>query len=165
MVEETESADVIETKLPGVGVRHEFETSGGERVAVVVLRSGRREFFLYDRDDPDACRGVVHLSRPDARTLSEMLGSSQIAESVADVQHIEGLALEWVTVPTTSPYAGVTIGDGGFRTRTGVSIIAVVRGDTTFPAPGPEAVLEANDVAVVTGTPEGLADFRALVTG
>ena len=55
-------SEVTETQLPGVGVRHEFVTAGGERVAVLTHRTGRRELAVYDRADPDACTTVLHLS-------------------------------------------------------------------------------------------------------
>jgi TrkA domain protein len=160
-----EPTGVTETQLPGVGVRHDFETVGGERVAVLTLRSGRRELMVFDDDDPDVCRGLIHLGESDARTLSEVLGASQVTAAVAEVQQIDGLAIDWVTVADTSAHAGETVGEGAFRTRTGVSIIAIVRGDNTIPAPGPEAILEVGDVAVVTGTTDGLGQFRALVAG
>jgi TrkA domain protein len=58
---------------------------------------------------------------------------------------------------------GATIAEGAFRTRTGASIVAVVRGATTIPAPGPDHRFEAGDVAVVVGTTEGLAELRDLL--
>ena len=69
-------AEIAETMLPGVGVRHEFTTSGGERVAVLTHRNGRREIAVYGRADPDACRTVLHLDADDARSLAEVLGGS-----------------------------------------------------------------------------------------
>jgi TrkA domain protein len=66
--------EVTETRLPGVGVRHEFTTANGDRVSVLFHRTGRREIALYERDDPDVCTTVLHLSAEDARTLSELLG-------------------------------------------------------------------------------------------
>ena len=157
-------AEVTETKLPGVGVRYEFTTSDGERVAVLFHRTGRREIVLYDREDPDTCRTVLHLSADDTRTLSELLGASHITEVVAAVQQqVEGLAIDWVTVPEGSPFAGSTVGQGRFRTRTGASIVAVLRGAATIAAPGPEQALQAGDVVVVVGTAEGLEQFRNLL--
>jgi K+/H+ antiporter YhaU regulatory subunit KhtT len=43
--------EVYETRLPGVGVRHDFTTAEGERVAVLTHRGGRRELAVYERDD------------------------------------------------------------------------------------------------------------------
>jgi len=158
-------ADVRETLLPGVGVRHEFTTAGGERVAVLTHRTGRRELAVYDRADPDACMAVIHLSAEDTRALGELLGTSQVSEALVAVQQrVEGLSIDWLTITEDSPFAGATIADGQFRTRTGTSIVAVVRGDTTIPAPGPETRFEAHDVVVAVGTGEGLERLGSLLT-
>ncbi len=126
-------AEVSETRLPGVGIRHEFTTNGGERVAVLSHRSGRREIVVYDRDDKDAASTVLHLSRDDTRTLAELLGAAQVSEAVAAVQQqIEGLAIDWIRIPETSKLAGGTIGDGQFRTRTGSSVVAIVVSSRTI---------------------------------
>ena len=159
-------AEVSETLLPGVGVRHEFTTAGGERVGVLSHRSGRRELVVYGRDDPDAATAVVHLSVDDTRTLAELLGASQVSEAVGAVQQqLEGLAIDWITLPPGSRFAQATIAEGQFRTRTGASIVAVVRGGTTIPAPGPEHRFASGDVAVAVGTPQGLAQLRDLLVG
>jgi len=156
--------EVSETRLPGVGVRHEFVTTGGERVAVVTHRTGRREVAIYDRADRDACSTILHLSPGDTRTLAELLGASPVSEAVSAVQQrLEGLAIDWVAVPPRSRFVGATIAEGAFRTRTGASIVAVVRGDTTLPAPGPDHGFEVGDVVVAVGTTEGLAQLRDLL--
>ena len=164
MADRTELPDITETKLPGVGVRYEFTTAEGERVGVVSQRSGGREIVVYDRQDPDACAFTLRLSSGEARTMTEVLGASQVSEVLADVQHrIQGLAIEWLRIPVDSRFIGATIGDGRFRTRTGASVVAVVRGDTTVPAPGPDFAFEAGDVMVAVGTPEGLGQLRELL--
>ena len=159
-------AEVYETKLPGVGVRHDVLTEDGDRVGVIVHRSGRREIVVYDSEDPDACSPMLDLSSSDTRVLGELLGSSQVVEAVGAVQHeIDGLAIEWIQLPTASSAVGATIQDGAYRTRTGASIVAVVRGDTTVPAPTPEYRFDAGDTVVAVGTTEGLALLRGLMTG
>jgi TrkA domain protein len=151
--------DVTETMLPGLGVRHEFTTSEGEQVGVLVLRSGRRELVVYDADDPDRVRATLRLDADDSRTLAELLGASQVSRAITDLQKIEGIAIDWLNVESGSACAGRTIGQAELRTRTGVSIVAIIRdgGRTNVPAPGPEEALLAGDVAVAVGTPEGLA--------
>ena len=78
-------------------------------------------------------------------------------------QRLEGVAIDWVTIPAGSRLAGSSIGQSQFRTRTGVSVVAVIRGDTTFPAPGPEFAFEPGDVVVAVGTPAGLSQFAQLL--
>ena len=78
-------------------------------------------------------------------------------------QSVQGLAIDWVPVDRDSPYADKTIGDTGTRTRTGVSIVAVMRGDEAIPAPGPEFGLVAGDMLVVVGEPRGIEGLVALL--
>jgi TrkA domain protein len=156
--------EVRETKLPGVGVRHEFTTETGYDLGVIVRHDGRRELLVYDSDDPDACTSMLTLSSSDTRTVAELLGASQVTEAVAAVQQeIEGLAIEWIEIPASSPAAGATIGDGMYRTRTGASVVAIIRDGQSIPAPGPEFRLLAGDVIVGVGTSEGLATMRTLI--
>jgi TrkA domain protein len=158
-------AEIDETMLPGVGVRHEFTTAGGDRVVVLTHRGGRREIAVGDRRQPDDCRTVLRLSPDDTRALAEVLGASHVSETVAGVvqQQIEGLAIDWLRLPVGSSFAGATIADGRFRTETNVSIVAIVRGDTTLPSPSADDQLVEGDVLVVVGTPEGLASLHQLL--
>ena len=154
-------AEVTETQLPGVGVRYEFTTHDGARLGVLHHHGGRREVVVYDEDDPDRAASVLRLDSDDSRTLSELLGATQVTEAVrAMQQRIEGLTLEWIDVPARSSMVGRTIGDGELRSRTGASVVAVIRGEATEPAPGPEFAFAAGDVVVAVGTPEGLELLR-----
>lgn len=156
--------DVTETQLPGVGIRYEFTTADGDRVGVLCHHGGRREVFVYDSLDADVAHRVVQLSTNDSRTLSELLGASQVSEAVGAIQQqVEGLTLEWIEVSDRSPQVGATIGEGQLRTRTGTSIVAVIRDGATEAAPGPEFVLLAGDVAVTVGTPPGLEQLRQIL--
>lgn len=157
-------SEVSETHLPGVGVRHEFDTQLGQRVGVIVHRDGRREIVVYDSDDPDACSSLVDLTANDTRTMAELLGASQVTEAVTSVQqHIEGLTIEWIRLSDTSSAIGSTIRSGEYRTRTGASIVAVIRGSETIPAPDPDFAFDSGDVAVAVGTVDGLAVLRSLL--
>lgn len=148
---------IEETKLPGLGIRYDFETESGQRVGVIHHRTGKRELFVCPADDPDLPSLSLHLSEDEAHSLVDTLGGSQVVESLAHLQQqIEGLAMDWLTVESESKYADKTIGDARIRTRTGVSVVAVVRGDDPYPAPGPDFHVESGDTLVVVGTPHGI---------
>lgn len=158
--------DVTETALPGVGVRHEFTTESGDRVGVISHRGGRREVVVYDESDPDVCATVIHLSADDTRTMAELLGATRVSEVLSAVQQeIEGLAIDWIRIDDDSSWPGRSIADGQIRTRTGVSIVAVVRGTATHPSPEPTFVFAAGDVAVAVGTVDGLRSARSMLEG
>ncbi len=157
-------AGVNEVRLPGVGVRYEFETSDGIRMAVVHHRGGFRELVVYDPKDPDRSRAILRLDADDSRTLSELLGAARIEQELATLQQeVEGLAIDWLPLGVGTPFVNRSIGDTEARTRTGVSIVAVLRGDQAYPAPGPDFPLEAGDTLVVVGTARGIEELVVLL--
>lgn len=156
-------AEIEETELPGVGVRHDFVTRGGDRVGLISHFGGRRSLLLYDRADPDACRDVVELDEEDVTVLAELLGVPRVSEHVARLQRVKGLTIDWLPIEPGSPYAERPLGDTELRRRTGVSIVALVDGDETSPAPAPDFVLAAGSTAVVVGTPEGIRGAEAIL--
>ena len=150
-------SEIREVKLPGVGVRYEFETAERKRIGVISHRTGLREIYVSRPDDPDEFRRVLELTPDDARTLAELLGATRVAQQLAELQQrIEGLVIDWLPVREDSAYAGRTIGDARIRTRTGVSVVAIVRGDEAVPAPGPDERLDNGDYLVVVGTARGV---------
>jgi len=157
-------AVVNEVALPGIGVRYDFTTEDGLRFGVIHHRTGKRELVLYEREDPDTAHDFVRLGAEDARTLAELLGASQVAKDLAELeQGLEGLAVDRLPLGAGSPFDGLTIGDTGARTRTGVSVVAVLRPDGPHAAPGPTFGLVAGDVLVVVGTPRGIEDLALIL--
>ena len=158
--------EVFETALPGVGIRYDFETAAGDRLGVVVHRDSRREFALYDKEDPDACLVTIHLEPAEAAVLVELLGGTKVTERLSDLRHeVVGLSIEWVTIPESGALSGQTIGDGQIRTKTGASVVAVLRGETSIPGPGPDFVLEPGDVALIVGSVDGVQSASRLLAG
>jgi TrkA domain protein len=156
--------EIQETALPGVGLRQEFTTSAGRQLGMVSHRSGRRDLLLYDPDDPDACQEVIRLTPEEADALADLLGAARLTGRLAELrQPLAGLAISWLTIRDGSPYARGTIADTQARSRTGVSIVAMVREQTAFPAPTPDFGFQPGDTAVVIGTPEGLKALAGLL--
>jgi TrkA domain protein len=158
--------EIRETTLPGVGLRHDFTTSSGRQLGVISHRTGRRDLIVYNRRDPDAAQEVVRLTAEESDALGELLGGSRVSVSerlAALQQQIEGLAIDWLPVVAGSPYAGGTIADTQARTRTGVSIVAVLHNDTATPAPQPDFRFQVGDTLVVVGTTAGIRALSRLL--
>ena len=150
-------SEIHETALPGVGVRYELTTRAGARLGVVAHRHGRRDLLVYDPADPDAARESVALTSGESAALAALLGAVIPAGGTTGRGHPIGrFAVDWVPVPPGSPYAGRSIATAGVRSITGVTIVAVLREDAAFPAPGPDFCLQAGDTALVVGTPDGV---------
>jgi TrkA domain protein len=164
LCEDGAMAVINEVRLPGVGVRYEFVTEDGARVGVIHHRTGEREVVLYEADDPDTCHDLLRLGADDSRTLAELLGVSQVAKELVELQQqVEGLAVDRLPLSASSPYAGKSVAETAARSRTGVSIVAVLRGDAAFAAPGPEFGIAAGDILVVVGTPRGIEELAVLL--
>lgn len=160
----TPMANVEQTRLPGVGVRQDFRTRGGRHMGVISHRMGHRELIVYDDHDPDSVAATVRLDDEDAFTLAELLGASRVTEAHDAIrQSIEGLAIDWLPITDSWWASGHTIADSQMRRRTGVSIVAIIRGDETIPSPEPDRRLLAGDTVVVVGTPKGIERAIALL--
>lgn len=155
---------VEQTPLPGVGVRYDFATREGHLLGVVHHHAGGMEIHVGRAGEPAAPPLCVGLGDDEVHTLVEVLGGSRVTQSLARLQqYVEGLEIEWLSVGAASPLAGSSIAAAGIRSRSGVSVVAVLRGEATHPAPGPEFRIEAGDTLVVVGTPEGIAAATAVV--
>lgn len=159
--------DIKETRLPGVGIRFDLPLQSGERVVVINHHSGRVEIMRCDKDDPDACHEVLRLAKDDAKALAEVLGQSRVTEEVTRMQlSLEGLTIDWVSVDAASACGNCTLYDIEHRDEEAASIVAVIRDGKTTAAPPSTFVTKPGDVAVVVGTPEGVAALtRLLQTG
>ena len=158
--------EVNEVLLPGVGLRYEFVNADGERIGIVAHRTGRFELVAYPQDDPDESVSLFRLTAEEADTVAEILGAPRIAERFADLtREVPGLSSGQVTVPATSPHAGQPLSHTRARTRTGASIVAIVRGERVIASPVPDEVLHAADILVVIGTDSGIAGVREIIRG
>ncbi|HIV59266.1 MAG TPA: cation:proton antiporter regulatory subunit [Candidatus Stackebrandtia faecavium] len=156
--------DVERTALPGIGLRYEFETDRGRRMGVVTHRSGRRELVVYDRDDIDSTSECLVLNGEEANVLAELLGGARIVERLAELERqADGLVSRQVRIHTGSPYAHLTLADTQARTRTGASIVAVVRHGEAMASPRPDFAFEEGDVVVVIGTEDGTSAVEDLL--
>lgn len=151
------------TPLPGIGIRQDFALRSGRRVGVISYRDGRFELILSKQDDPDATAASVPLAPEEAGTLAGLLGAPQLVSQLAK-QHRGITGITTVQLPVTA-FAHRTLGDTALRTRTGASVVAVVRAGTAHPSPGPEFLFENGDLAVVVGTAEGLDAAADILTG
>jgi TrkA domain protein len=156
--------DVSETLLPGVGIRYEFLTKGRKHIGVIVYRDGNTEIVSYERDDPDACTTLLDLDEDEAEIIAEILGAPRFARKLADLtREIPGLHSEPIKLPSTSAYVGKTLGETHCRTLTGVSVVAIVRGEEVITSPEPDQLLLAGDVLVAIGTSSGIRKVHKLL--
>jgi TrkA domain protein len=151
--------------LPGIGVCQELELHNGRRLGIVTRRNGERDIVLYDADG-DGAEVTIMLNDEEADVVAELLGAPQLVSRLAELQRsVAEVLTEQLPVPASSPYAGRPLGDTRARTRTGASIVAVLRGGTAHASPGPDFGLEAGDLVVTVGTRSGLDHVARILEG
>lgn len=156
--------DVERTALPGIGLRHEFRTSKGQLAAVVSHVSGRRDIILYRDDDPETVAATLSLTTDEANGVAELLGTARIVERLAALKkQTTGLKTVQIPVIAGSPFDGRTLGDTQARTRTGASIVAVIRGGEILASPRPDFLFHPGDIVVAVGTEEGTTAVAQIV--
>ncbi|MFI6324523.1 cation:proton antiporter regulatory subunit [Nonomuraea sp. NPDC050556] len=156
--------EIEQTALPGIGLKHEFTTHGGRRVAVVSHRTGRRDLVIYDQSDPDRACEAIQLNDEEADALVELLGAPRIVQRLNALhREVEGLVSLQLPILDGSPYDGRTLGDARIRTRTGASVVAVVRGGQVNASPTPDFRFAAGDVVVVVGDAETTAEVADIL--
>lgn len=149
------------TTLPGVGTQYDFTTHAGQHLSVVVHQDGRRFIGFYSQDDPDSCQASIPLSPEEATAVAHLIDPAPIAAVRTD--GID-LVTEHIPVGSRSPYAGRLLGDTGARTRTGASIVAVLRRTSAHPSPGPDFRFAIGDTLVAVGTREGVDALTTIIT-
>jgi TrkA domain protein len=158
--------NVVEQALPGIGQRYELEAIEGGIVCVTIHHSGRRDVYILPRGggDPTA---TLTLTDAQARTLGAVLAGAYFKPAMVDqIDAVVGnLLIDWFTLDEQSPGAGRSIAELEIRTRTRMTVAAVVRGSESIVAPEPHEVLQAGDQLVVIGRQEDLRDFVRHVVG
>ncbi|WP_067472105.1 cation:proton antiporter regulatory subunit [Actinomadura hibisca] len=157
--------DVERTALPGIGLQHVLTTARGRQLGVISHRNGRRDLVVYGKDDPDTCVATVALTPEEANAIAELLGTGRVVERLADLhRQVEGLVTEQIPITPGSPYSGRALADTQARTRTGASIVAVIRDGRVLASPRPDFLFAPGDTVMVVGTGEGTAAVAAILT-
>ena len=99
-------------------------------------------------------------------TPRHRLGAPRIAERFADLtREVPGLDAGQVHIREGSPFVDRPLGDTRARTRTGASIVAIVRDDEVLASPGPAEPLRAGDVLVYQNGGVGHTPRESIATG
>lgn len=159
------SVDITSRVLPGIGVCQEVELRSGRRIGIVTRRNGLRDLVLYDEEGDGAAVDMA-MTDDEANAVAEILGAPQLTFRLAVLQRqAEGLIVEQLPVPADSPFAARPLGDTQARTRTGASIVAILRHGAALPSPTPDFVLQAGDLVVTVGTQAAVDQVAHILDG
>jgi K+:H+ antiporter subunit KhtT len=145
--------ELRETRLPGIGVKYGFRTSEGGRLAIVLHNDGVREIYFFRHDHDDEPSEVIRLDDDEARQLGAVIGGAyERPKIVEELEMALGeLTIEWVPVPDDSSLIGKTLAECGFRAKTGITVIAILRDPEPVAGAQPSDVVKKGDTLVTVG--------------
>jgi TrkA domain protein len=155
------------TALPGLGLSYTLGTAEGRRIGVVAHLSGRRDLVSYDPEDPDRVLHTAVLDRTEARTVAQLLDLPVYVDQVTELTRgLDGVEAVRIPIAAGSPYCGRRLADTRARTRTGASIVAVVRDGRSIPSPTPDFEFRGGDRVVAIGDAAAVTELRqVLISG
>lgn len=156
--------EIYETEVPGVGHKFELELGGNERLIVLIHHDGKRELYLRPGENQDSQK-LFSLTGKQARQLGSILEGTYFQPIEMDeIQVPLGEAIiEWVDIESSTPFVGQSLQNADIRERTGVSIIAIQRGEETISNPMPSTTIQTDDILVSLGTRDEQQTFSELV--
>lgn len=111
-------------------------------------------------------QALLHLDVPESKVqqfisvihqnyYKPLYESSELHQTVSQLEAETGsLGLYWLHIPKDSPLSGRNISEEQIRTKTGASIIAIIREEELIPNPAPEMRMSPGDRLGVLGTAE-----------
>lgn len=146
--------ELREAHLPGVGRKYTLILQQGGQLILLIYNSGQREIFWVEAGEEDPCLSI-RLTEEEAKEAAFILGGVRYQPLPPDKVSflLREVVMEWLPVAKGCFMEGKTLADLALRRRTGVSVIAILRGTRTIPSPDPYTeTIEAGDTLVVVGT-------------
>jgi TrkA domain protein len=158
---------VYESDLPGVGKKFEIELDDGEHLVIVTHNTGKREVFLKPEADADSEK-LFEASDRLARTIGTILEGAYfqpVQTEEMETMLSDDTYIEWFEVAADAAVVGRSLSELDVRSRTGVTIVAVQRGEELISPPTPGTTLESGDTIVAIGQQEDCDRFEELLEG
>ena len=161
---------VKEADLPGVGKKYVVETEEGAEVILIVHNTGKREICILpeggeEEEGEPAC--IIPLTEEEAKEIAFLLAGTKYQPTTTDKFEFltREIVMDWIKVENNSKLVGKSIAESEIRKKTGVSLIAIIRGDKVIPSPDPTEKINAGDTIVVVGTREKIKGFKKFFEG
>lgn len=153
--------------LRGIGKKLSLTTADDNKIVLVIHHSGKRELYFFEDADSDEADFSINLTANETREIgAQLLGATYQPVDIDKMKIFKKqLVMEWVELKSKSPIANKSISESKIRTKTGASIVAIVRGDDVIVSPEVDEVLLPGDTLMAAGKSEQITSFESLCTG
>ncbi len=151
-----------EVDLPGVGKKFSIISSCGDKLVTIIHVSGKREIYHFDSENYDEPTSIISLNDEEAKQLGSVLMGTYFQPVIDNEKELmlKDLVMEWVKVEESSLLLNKSISDSEIRTKTGASIISIMRKNgATLVNPMPNELIEVGDTLVVVGSRAHIENF------
>jgi TrkA domain protein len=154
-----------ESNIPGIGKKIYCNTHSKEKAALILHNDGKREFYIIGSDgEPQA--GIT-LFDDESRIIGNFLsGSKYNSDAVKNLEALNsGIKINYYKIQANSFAAGLSIEKLSTHKKLPLSIIAVIKSNSTFvPSPSPEYILSENDICVIIGKSDDMVFIKNFFT-
>lgn len=125
------------------------------------LQITRQTLLHLDISAPEIQEFIDGVRRELYSPLIRQDTNSELLRRLRAAQHL--MPVRWIELPLESPLTGRTIGETEIRTRTGASVVAILRGNRLIPNPNTDQRLRAGDFLAILGDDVELHEFERLM--
>ncbi|MDU4962093.1 MAG: cation:proton antiporter regulatory subunit [Sporomusaceae bacterium] len=146
--------NIRESDLPGIGRKFQIITRSGDKLAIIIHDSGRRELYYSPEDQPEESISMGTLDDDEARRIAGIIGGMAYMPKALETIDVEldDLVIEWYKIDSHAKCVGQTIGGMQIRLKTGATIIAIVeKSGKKNVNPGPDYSFVADSVLIIAG--------------
>ncbi|MFW6238451.1 MAG: cation:proton antiporter regulatory subunit [Halanaerobiales bacterium] len=158
---------IKETELPGVGKKYSFRTAEGLFFVTIIHHNGDRELYFLKDEEAEEAEFCFKLTDEEARRLGTLLVGADyqpVTEHQARLLH-EDILVEWVEVQSSSWLTDKMIKEAEIRTRIGVTVIGIQRGEEMIGSPDIDEKIFPGDILMVTGKKDNIDKFKKWCRG
>jgi len=156
--------ELREAHLPGLGRKYTLALQQGGQLVIFVHTTGQREVFWIEPGEEDPSYSF-RLTDEEAREVAFILAGVRYQPLPADKLQflLQEIVMEWLEVEPGCLVEGKTLAELELRRRTGVSVIAILRGGKTLPSPDPYTErIQPGDILIAVGTRSQIEKVQAL---
>jgi CPA2 family monovalent cation:H+ antiporter-2 len=125
------------------------------------LEIARQTLLHLDVGAPEIQQFIDSVRRELDSPLVGLHGDYHVLSRLRSAQHL--MPVTWRELPAQSPLCGHSIGTSHIRSRTGASVVAILRQESLIPNPTPEQLLLGGDFLAILGDSEQLARFEEVM--
>lgn len=152
----TERPPSVPVRLPGVGERLDVVDREGRPVHLIRQRGG--DAAIHVGSGPPLELDATAATVAGAFLSGHYLMPAELRRRLDGV--LGGLVFDWLRIPSGGHAVGRSIEELAVRRRTGVTVVAILRGSVPIVGPDPSTRFEGGDELVIVGAPH---DRDALV--